>query len=66
MSYERVPNRVHFTHIWHRRGSRSQISLGRALYMPDKLNLHIGAGEKKKVSPRHFPTVVPELIQSLR
>ena len=27
--------------------SRSQISLGRALYMPDKLNLYLGAGEKK-------------------
>ena len=38
----------------------SQFGLGRALYMPDELNLHIWAGEKKKVSPRHFPTVVPE------
>ena len=42
-----------------------KFGLGRALYMPDKLNLHIGAGEKKKASPCHFPTVVPELIQSL-
>ena len=43
-----------------------KFGLGRALYMPDKLNLHIGAGEKKKVSHCHFPTVVPESIQSLR
>ena len=28
------------------------------LYMPDKLNLHIWAGEKKKVSPRRFPAVL--------
>ena len=43
-----------------------KFGLGRALYMPDKLNLYIGAGEKKKVSLCHFPTIVPELIQSLR
>ena len=43
----------------------NQFDLVRAIYMPDKLNLYLGAGEKKKVSPCHFPTVVPELIQSL-
>ena len=81
MRCARVPNRVHFIHIWlvivvncgnspifkwHRPGSRSQISLDRVLYMPDKLNLYIWAGEKKKVSPCHFLRVAPELIQSLR
>ena len=34
--------------------SRSQISLGRALYMPDELNLHLGAGEKNELHPKSF------------
>ena len=59
MKCTREPNRVFFSHIWlvivvncgnspifnwHRCGSRSQIGLGRALYMPDKLNLTIYVG----------------------
>ena len=42
-----------------------KFGLGRALYMPDKLNLYLGDGEKKKVSPCHSTTVLPELIQFL-
>ena len=59
MRYAREPNRVFFSNIWlviivncgnspiinwNRCGSRSQIGLGRDLYMPDKLNLTIYVG----------------------